>query len=296
MSFVPKGIIPAMITPLTQDYKVNEQALRKLIDYLIVNGSHGIFVAGTAGEFYGFTPEEKREMIGITVDQAKGRVPVYAGTGSVTTRESVLVTQIAEEAGADAVSVLTPFFLKPNQDELYKHYKDIAKSTKLPVLLYNNVPKTGVNIAVETVKKLADIQNVVGVKDSSGDFTLTSEYIRNTKGKDFYVLAGRDTLIHACLCYGGNGAIAACANLAPRLMADIYDKFMAGDIAGSLEAQYKVAPIRMSFTLGSFPTVLKEGLELLGIEAGPSAAPIGTMTKEEKRQLKDMLTEVGVLK
>jgi 4-hydroxy-tetrahydrodipicolinate synthase len=296
MSFEPKGIIPAMITPLTQDYKVNEKALRKLVDYLIDGGSHGIFVVGTSGEFYGFTPEEKREMIEITVDQTKGRVPVYAGTGAVGTREVVELTQIAEECKADAVSILTPFFIKPNQQELIEHYKSIAASTSLPILLYNNLPKTGVTITSDTVRELADVPNIVGVKDSTGDFSLSAEYIRKTRDKDFHVLMGRDTLIHACLCYGGKGSIAACSNIAPRVVADIYDKYIAGDIQGSLEAQFKLAPIRMSFTLGSFPTVLKESLELLGIEAGPAVAPIGKMSDEEKKQLKKVLTEVGVLK
>lgn len=295
MSFTPKGVIPAMVTPLNQDYKLNESGLRKLVDFLIEGGVHGLFVVGTSGEFYGFTPEEKREIVQITVDEAKGRLPVYAGTGAITTKDTIALTRIAQESGADAVSVLTPMFIKPSQQELYRHYKAIAESTDLPVVLYNNLPKTGVTITADTVERLADIPNIVGVKDSTGDFTLTAEYIRRTRNKDFHVLAGRDTLIHACMCYGGSGSIAACANIAPRLLADIYDKYVAGDVAGSLEAQYKVAPIRMAFSLGSFPTVLKESLELLGIDAGPSLSPIGTMSSEERQELKVVLREAGVL-
>lgn len=295
MSFVPKGVIPAMVTPLTKDYKVNETSLRKIVDFLIDGGIHGLFVVGTSGEFYGFTLEEKREIIQITMDQAAGRVPVYAGTNAITTKETIELTQMAEQCKVDAVSVLTPMFISPSQKELINHYTEIAAATSLPILLYNNVPKTGVTITADTVAKLADVPNIIGVKDSSGDFTLTAEYIRKTRDKDFHVLAGRDTLIHACLCYGGKGSIAACANIAPRIMADIYDKYAAGDIQGSLEAQFLAAPIRMAFTLGSFPTVLKESLELLGIEAGPSLAPIGKMSDEEKQQLKKTLTEVGVL-
>jgi len=296
MKFKPKGIIPAMVTPLTKDYKVNEKSLRKLIDFLIDGGVHGLFVVGTSGEFYGLSHEEKKEVIEISMDQANGRVPIYAGTNGITTQETIKLTQMAQDCKVDAVSILTPMFISPTQEELYNHYKTIAAETDVPILLYNNVPKTGVTLTSDTVAKLADIENIISVKDSSGDFTLTSEYIRKTRDKDFCVLAGRDTLIHACLCYGGAGSIAACANIAPRVVSDIYDKYVAGDIAGSLEAQYKVAPIRMSFTLGSFPTVLKESLELLGIEAGPSYGPIGTMSDEEKAQLKKTLTEVGVLK
>jgi 4-hydroxy-tetrahydrodipicolinate synthase len=229
------------------------------------------------------------------MDQAKGRVPIYAGTNGITTQETVKLTQMAQECKVDAVSILTPMFISPSQKELIEHYKIVASETDVPILLYNNLPKTGVTITSDTVAALSEVKNIIGVKDSSGDFSLTSEYIRKTHGKDFSVLAGRDTLIHACLCYGGAGAIAACANIAPRVVADIYDKYMEGDIAGSLEAQYLVAPIRMAFTLGSFPTVLKESLELLGIEAGPSFGPIGIMNTEEKEMLKKVLKQTGVL-
>jgi 4-hydroxy-tetrahydrodipicolinate synthase len=295
MKFQAKGIIPAMVTPLTQDYKVNEPALRKMIDYFIKGGVHGLFVVGTSGEFYGFSPEERRSIFEITVDETKGRVPVYAGANGITTREAVELTQLAEDCKVDAVSVLTPMFISVTQQELYDHYVSIAQSTSLPMLMYNNVTKTNVNISADTVARLSEIKNIVGVKDSSGDFTLTGEYIRKTRGKEFSVLCGRDTLIHACLCYGGHGAITACANIAPRLMADIYDKYIAGDVAGSLEAQFLSAPIRMAFNLGSFPTVMKESLQLLGIDAGPSFAPVGTMSAENKELLKKALKEGGVL-
>lgn len=284
-----------MVTPLTQDYKVNEPALRKMIDYFIKGGVHGLFVVGTSGEFYGFSPEERRSIFEITVDEAKGRIPVYAGANGITTREAVELTQLAEDCKVDAVSVLTPMFISVTQQELYDHYVSIAQSTSLPMLMYNNVTKTNVNISADTVARLSEIKNIVGVKDSSGDFTLTGEYIRKTRGKEFSVLCGRDTLIHACLCYGGHGAITACANIAPRLMADIYDKYIAGDVAGSLEAQFLSAPIRMAFNLGSFPTVLKESLQLLGIDAGPSFAPVGTMSTENRELLKKALKEGGVL-
>jgi 4-hydroxy-tetrahydrodipicolinate synthase len=296
MAFKPFGIIPAMVTPLTPEGKINEAALRKFTDYLIEGGSHGLFVVGTTGEFYGLSPEEKRELFRITVDQVKGRVPVYAGTGAITTREAVQLTRLAEEAGADAVSVLTPMFISPSQKELIRHYTAIAESTRLPVLLYNNPPKTGVNLAAATVAKLAEVPNIVGIKDSSGDFTLTGEYLRLTRGKEFHVLLGRDTLIYAGLCYGATGSIAACANVAPRLVADIYDKYVAGDLKGALEAQYTLAPLRIAFTLGSFPAVIKESLELLGIDAGTCMEPVGPMSAEEKEQLKKILREMGLLK
>lgn len=297
MSFQPKGIIAAMVTPLTDSYKVNEKGLRKLVNFLIDGGVHGLFVVGTSGEFYGLKPEERKAAFEICIDEADGRVPIYAGVNGITTAEAISYAEMAEECKADAISVLTPMFVNLTQQELYQHYADIAHSTKLPMLLYNNVTKTNVNIGVDTAVRLSSIKNIVGVKDSSGDFTLTSEYIRNTMNnpKPFSVLSGRDTLIHACLSYGGHGAITACANIAPRLMADIYDKYVAGDVAGSLRAQYLCAPVRMAFNLGSYPTILKEALELLDIDAGPCFAPVGKMSVENKGLLKKALIEAGVL-
>lgn len=296
MGFVPKGIIPAVITPLTADGKFNEKAMRKLINHLIGGGVHGLFIVGTTGEFYGVTPDEMRHIFSVAVDETKGRVPIYAGTGAITTRESIERTIIAEECGADAVSVLTPMFISPSQEQLVRHYTAIAASTKLPVLLYNNPPKTGINLTVDTVAKLAEVENIVGVKDSSGDFTLTAEYIRTTRGKNFSVLLGRDTLIYAGLCYGATGSIAACANVAPRLCADIYDKYLAGDLAGALEAQFTLAPLRIAFTIGTFPAVIKESLAMLGIEAGPCMDPVGPMTPEEREKLRKVLVGMGLLK
>lgn len=295
MNFKPSGVLPAMITPLTREGKVNEKALRKLVDFLIDGGVHGIFAIGTTGEFYALSDEEFRDVLIITKEQARGRVPVYAGANHITTRGSVKLAQIAEEVGVDALSVLTPMFISPSQDQLYTHFKTIADSTGLPILLYNNLPKTGVTITSATAVKLAEVKNIIGIKDSSGDMTLTAEYIRLTRGKDFHVMIGRDTLIHACLCYGGAGAVAACANVAPRICADIYDKYRAGDIKGSLEAQFRLAPLRIAFTLGTFPTVIKEGLEMQGIEAGPCFDPVGPMSSEEREQLRKILSQMGLI-
>jgi 4-hydroxy-tetrahydrodipicolinate synthase len=295
--FKPKGIIPAVITPLTNDGKFNEKAMRKLLNYLIDGGVHGLFVVGTTGEFYGLTPEEKRDIYRITMDETKGRVPVYAGTNGITTRETIMLTRIAEECRVDAVSILTPMFVAPTQEQLIKHYRTIAENTSLPVILYNNPPKTAVSLAPATVAKLAEAQNIAGIKDSSGDLTVTAEYIRLTQHIDnFSVLMGRDTLIYGALCYGATGSIAACANVAPGLCVEIYEKFIAGDLKGSLKAQFNLAPLRIAFALGTFPAVIKESLNLLGIEAGPCMEPAGPMTIDERAKLRKVLIDMGLLK
>lgn len=293
--FRPYGVLPAMITPLTKDYKINEKALRKLVNYLIEGGVHGIFAVGTTGEFYAITNEEYRAVLEITKEEVAGRVPVYAGANHLTTRGCIELAQIAEDVGVDALSVLTPFFITPSQEQLYEHFREIASATSLPILLYNNKPKTHVDITPATAARLAEIDNIIGVKDSTGDMTNTAEYLRLTKGKNFHVMMGRDTLIYSALCYGASGAVASCANVAPRIVADIYDKFVAGDHAGALEAQYRLAPLRIAFNLGTFPAVIKEGLELQGIEAGPCYAPVGPLSDEERAKLRQVLVGMGLL-
>src|SRR5512139_2786156 len=295
MNFQPKGVIPAMVTPVTAEGKINVEALRKLTNYLIQGGIHGLFPAGSQGEFYALTFEEKKRVIEVVVEETKGRVPVYAGTGAVTTREAVALTKMAEEAGVSADSILTPFFIRPNEEELFEHYSAISKATRLPVLLYNNPQRTGVNISAEFVMRASKIENIVGIKDSSGDVTLTSEYIRRT-GDRFSVLAGRDTLIYGTLCYGGKGAIAATANVAPRVVVEIYEAFKAGDMKRSLKAQFRLAPLRLAFDLGTFPVVIKEALNLIGIDAGVGIPPVGGITPKAKEDLKEILKNMGLLK
>ena len=290
-----KGVIPPIVTPLTKDYKLNEKALRKMINHLINNGIHGLFPAGTTGEFYGLTNDEYRELLEITLDEANGRVPVYGGVNHITTRGAIKLAEVAQDVGVDALSILTPMFISPTQEDVYRHYKNIAESTDLPIILYNNKPKTGVDITPNTVKRLADIKNIVAVKDSTGDMTNTEEYLRLTRDKDFSVLIGRDTMIYAGLCHGATGAIASCSNVAPRIAADIYDKFVLGYIEASLEAQYKLAPLRIAFNLGTFPAVIKEGLKLQGIDVGPCYEPVGSLSVEEREELRKILISLELI-
>ncbi len=294
MTFQPKGIIPAMVTPFTSDGKINVSALRKLTNYLIEGGVHGLFPVGSQGEFYALTFDEKKKVIETVVEETRGRVPVYAGTGAITTREAIALTKMAEGAGVSAASVLTPFFIHPNENELFEFYSAIAKSTRLPLLLYNNPGRTGVSISANFAVRASKIDNIVGIKDSSGDLTLTAEYIRRTDST-FSVLAGRDTLIYGTLCYGGKGSIAATANVAPKILVEIYEAFKAGDMKRSLEAQFRLAPLRLAFDLGTFPVVIKEALNLIGIEAGVGVPPVGGIKPEAKEELKKILKEMGLL-
>jgi len=291
MRFRPCGIIPAMVTPLTDEEEIDEEALRRLANHLIAGGVHGLFAVGSQGEAYALTFEEKKRVIQIVVDEARRRVPVYAGTGAVTTRETIALTMMAERAGADAVSIITPYFISPSADELYDHYAAVARATRLPVLLYNNPARTGVHLSVDLV---SSIENIVGIKDSSGDLTLTTEYIRRT-GAGFAVLAGRDTLIYATLVCGGIGAIAATANVLPGLVVEIYEAYVVGDLERARAAQYRLAPLRLAFEMGTFPVVIKEALALMGICSGRAKAPVKAMPESRLGELKKILQGLGVL-
>lgn len=289
----PFGIIPAMVTPLTAEDSVNRRALGRLTRYLIDGGSHAVFATGSQGEFWAFDAEEKQIIWETVVEAADGRVPVYAGTAAVTTREAIAHTRRAEKAGVDAVSVLTPYFISPNDRQLFDHYRAIAECSSLPVLLYTNPARTGVKVSVDLLARLSEVPNIVGIKDSSGDLELTAEYIR-VAPESFSVLMGRDTLIYAALTYGARGAIAATANVRPDLVAQIYDRFVAGDLEGSLEAQRALAPLRLAFGWGTFPVVIKEALDLMGMEAGPARSPVGPLGEEQRERLRGVLRGMGL--
>jgi 4-hydroxy-tetrahydrodipicolinate synthase len=289
-----RGIIPAVLTPLKGNYELDEEGLREIIKYLIENGVHGLFVCGSQGEAYALRDEERKRVIEVTVGEVNGRVPVYAGTGGVTTRNVIELSKYALDVGADAVSIVTPYFIRPSQDELFEHYKKIAESVDIPILLYNNPGRTGVNLDAATVSRLAEVDNIVGIKDSSGDLTLTAEYICSCP-KDFAVIAGRDSLILATLMYGGKGAIAATANIVPKLVVGIYESFVKGDIEKARELQFKLLPLRLAFKLGTFPVVVKEAMRLIRKPAGPAKSPVKPLSEESREKLKKILEDIGAL-
>ena len=304
--YKPYGIIPPIITPFNEDGSVNYESLAKMSVYLVENGVHGLFPFGTTGEFYAVSDDEFVKSLETVRDAVAGKsncygkpIQLFAGCSHITTRGVIHLIHLVEQVvGYDAVSVLTPMFVSQTQDELYSYYKTIADSTQLPVIMYNNKPKTNVTIAPATVARLArDCPNIIGVKDSTGDMTNCEEYLRLTADQrdHFNVMMGRDTMIYAGLVYGCSGAVASCANVAPRVVADIYDKFVAGDLAGALEAQYRLAPLRIATSMGTFPEVIKESLNLLGIPVGKCLDPIQELKAEEKKKLRQVLVDMKLL-
>jgi 4-hydroxy-tetrahydrodipicolinate synthase len=290
-----RGIIPPVATPMQANEDLDLPRLCSHLDFLIEEGVHGVFVLGTNSEFYALDEREKQEVIATTVAHVRKRVPVYAGTGAETTREAIRLTRMAEREGADGVSVITPYFIQPNQQEIYDHYRRIAESTSLPMILYNN-PATcgGVKIDVETVARLAEIPNILAVKDSSGDLQNTNELIKAVPDR-FSVMVGRDTLICQGLLFGARGAVPASANVAPRLCVNIYEEFIRGNLEESKAAQLKLNPLRLAFTLGTQPGGVKAALSLLGKSIGPSRGPIAPLNVEKQIKLKKVLQEMGLL-
>ncbi len=289
------GIIPPVATPMRPDEELDLPRLRWFLDRLIGAGVHGVFVLGTNSEFYALDENEKREVIATAVAHVRGRVPVFAGTGAETTREAVRLTRMAEREGADGVSVITPYFVSPTQAEIRDHYRRIAESTPLPVILYNN-PSTcgGVRIEPDTVAQLAELPNVLGIKDSSGDLQNTNQYVRRTPAR-FAVLQGRDTLIFPSLLCGARGAVPASANVAPALCVEIYEAVRRGDHAQALASQRRLDPVRMSLNVGTAPGGVKAALELLGLSIGPSRAPVGPPSADGLRRMQAALEEAGFL-
>ena len=290
-----KGIVVPVVTPFYQDETLNEQGLRDIVNYLVDAGVHGLFPSGSQGELFALTGDEKKRVMDIVLEEANGRVFVMPSTGAVTTGESVELTRYAEAAGADAVSVITPYFIKPSDEELCQHYLRIAESVSIPVLAYNNPGRTGVAISPQLAATLADqAENFVGVKDSSGDLTNTLGYIERCPSA-FRTFMGRDTMIYAGLCYGCVGAVAATANVVPELVVGIYDAYESGDHALALQKQHRLSPLRQAFALGSFPVVVKDAMNLIGLPAGPCREPIRSLTGAPRERLVEILRDLGKL-
>jgi len=291
-----RGIIHAVFTPFTPDERVDEPAFRKVINFLIEQGVHGLFPAGTGGEFSALTMDEKKRLMDLTVKEAAGRVFVMPNVGAITTAESVELARHAEAVGCDAVSAVTPFFLKPSQDELIEHYRTICAAVKIPVLAYNIPERTGgVALSVPTISRLArEVPNFAGIKDSTGDLTNAAEIVR-TSPPGFRVFMGRDTLIFGALLYGCAGAVAATANVAPALAVGIHDAVMAGDLPRAKELQARLAPVRRLFTIGSHPLGLKEAMVQLGtLECGRCRRPTLELTPAQKNEVTAVLREAGL--
>lgn len=286
-----KGIIPPILTPMGEDEEIRQQELRNQVNRMIEAGVHGIFACGTNGEGYALSEQEKEMVLETVIDETAGRVPVYGGVGCITTRDTLRLAKRAESIGCDVLSIITPSFAQASQEELYEHYLCVARGVNLPIVLYNIPARTGNSLGVDLVKRLSQVENIVGIKDSSGNFDQMLQYLEATAGSGFKVLSGNDSLILWNLLAGGAGGIAGCANVYPENMVRIYECFIKGDIEEAKRAQNAIRSFRDCFRYGNPNTVVKTAVALLGYPVGNCRRPFHQLSKEALQALGQVLAE-----
>lgn len=291
-----KGIVPPIVTPVDENERIDEVRFRKQIDFLIEHEVDGILLFGSNGEFCSLEDSEFERGMKIAVNQVAKRTILYFGIGAVSTRKCIKLAKMAVSNGADAISVLQPMFLKPTDDELYRHFLSIADSVApVPMLLYNNPGRVGYTLSKHLVSRLAhEVSNIIGLKDSSGDISQLEEFVRLTRDVDFRVFGGKDTLIYAALAHGAVGVVTSTSNYVPALVKLIYDKFTSGDYKGALECQFLLNPIRILTDCTSFPVGTKDVANMIGLDVGVPCLP-NKLTSDEEI-LNEMRKEISKLK
>lgn len=290
-----KGSIVAIVTPFRDD-KVDEKKLRDLIEFHIQNGTSGIVPCGTTGESATLSFEEHDRVIEITIEQVKKRIPVIAGTGSNSTQEAIMLTRHAAKAGADASLQVSPYYNRPTQKGLYGHFKAIAESVNIPLILYNIASRTGVNIEPETIAKLAqDCKNIAGVKEASGNLEQMSR-IKQLCGQNFELISGDDSLTLPVLSIGGTGVISVVANIVPKDVANLVAEFEKGNLKKTQEIHYKLLPLIKAVFLETNPIPVKTAMGLLGMCEPDLRLPMCAMSPENEEKLRKALKEYGLLR
>ncbi|MHB1315961.1 MAG: 4-hydroxy-tetrahydrodipicolinate synthase [Christensenellales bacterium] len=275
-----KGIIPPIITPMYEDETINYEELRNQVNRQVNGGVHGIFCFGTNGEGYILNDEEKEKVLKVTIETVAGRIPVYAGTGCVGTKDTIRMSRMAKSLGADVLSIITPYFAVASQNEIYDHYVSIAKAVDLPIVVYNIPARTGLHVAPQTIARLAKIDNIVGAKDSSGNFDNMLQYIEQTKTEQFAVLSGNDSLILWNLLAGGTGGVASNANVYPETVVSIYEEYGKGNMEKARKAQDSIRSLRDCYKYGNPNTIIKTAVALLGYPVGQCRRPFHTLPEE----------------
>jgi len=287
------------VTPFKDDFSLDEDGLRRLINYLIEEEKvDGLVPCGTTGESPTLDHEEHNKVIEITVKETRGRVPVIAGTGSNSTQEAIMMTRHAEEAGADATLQVGPYYNKPTMDGMLAHFEAIAKNTKLPILIYNIPGRTGKNIEPQTIIQLAEIDNIVGLKDACADLAQTMEIMAGTKrkGKTFYILSGEDALTYGMMALGGDGAISAVANVIGKEYTQLCRLMKAGQWVEAREIHYNTLSLVKTLFIETNPVPVKEALQMMGLPSGPPRLPLVPMKPANREKLRKDLVAVGRLK
>ena len=287
------GSCVAIITPFKKN-KIDYDSLTKLIEFQIAGGTHGIVPCGTTGESPTLSHDEHRDVIKHTLEVVDKRVPVIAGTGSNSTEEAINLTKYAEQAGADAALVIVPYYNKPTQEGMFQHFKAVASSTEIPIILYNVPGRTGTNMLPATVARLkSKCSNIIGIKEASGSITQATEILSQC-GREFLLLSGEDALNFPLLTIGARGFITVTANIVPNDVAELYNKFTAGDYEACRDLHYKLLPLNEALFLETNPIPVKRALALMDrIEMG-CRLPLCEMSKTHLDKLKSVLKNYGL--
>ena len=293
-----EGTTVAMVTPFTKDDGVDETGMRENINYLIENGVNGILAAGTTGESATITHDEQRKMIDILVDEVNGRVKAIAGAGSNSSKEALGLVQHAEDSGADAALVITPYYNKPQQHGLYQHYKLLSESTNIPIIVYNVPSRTGTDIDVETIGKVAQLDGIVGIKEANPDMDKVSHTIKRLQDldcTDFAVLSGNDNLTLPMIAMGAKGVISVVANVDPARMSQMVDAGLKGDFETAFKLHYELYNLMKVLFIESNPVPAKESLNMMGRPAGHVRMPLAPLKEESKAKLSEVLNDLGLI-
>lgn len=283
------GVVPAVITPFEENESIDYSAWQKHLEFLIASGVHGLFVVGGQGEFFALSEEERAVAARFCAQTVAKRVPLYANVGAVTTAETLRLAQKAESDGIDYLVVITPYYVRPSAAELTEHYSEVCRGVRIPVLAYNIPERTGVELTPALLGKVAESnENFVGLKDSSGRLDLIPEW----RKASLAVFMGRDHMILDGLRMGCVGAVTACANLVPRLFLDLYNAYQAGNLDEAVRLQVLVEPLRQAFSLATFPSVIKEAMNMAGMEAGRCRRPVGPMPEGARAGLAAILDKL----
>lgn len=287
-----KGIITPIVTPFIDGtQEIDYDATRVLVNRLIKRGVHGLFPLGTNGEFHMLSDIEKIEFAKVVIDETNHRVPVYVGTGCNSTKQTIELSNIMKDLGADAVSIVTPYFLIPSDEEIYNHYKMISENVDLPIIIYN-IPKcTGMNLSAEVLKRLAILPNIKAIKDSSGKLDNLQNYLDAVEGTDVSVLIGSDSTILKGLSMGASGAVAGTSNCITKEILGIYNRFIIGDMDKATKYQESIEPYRAVLKLATTAAIMKMSVSLdgEGCNVGPARYPVEALTEEQISKVKEVI-------
>jgi 4-hydroxy-tetrahydrodipicolinate synthase len=289
-----KGAFTAIVTPF-KNGQFDEEAYRELVEFQVKGGIHGIVPCGTTGESPTLSHAEHKRVVETCIDQVKKRVPVIAGSGSNSTAESLELTRHAQEAGADAALMITPYYNKPTQEGLYQHYKTVASQTKIPIVVYNVPGRTSVNLLPETMARLVEIPNIVGLKDATGDLKQGSKTLELC-GDKITVFSGDDFTTFPLMCVGGQGVISVVSNVVPADMAGLCTAFFAGDLDRARELHYQMWPLTEAMFYETNPVPVKTALKLMGKITGEIRQPLCPMLEGNENKLRQVMQKYGLIK